>query len=117
MTALRVLTTATVLATGVAVASCEVPTTCPAAIGVAFHDQPPTVVDRMRRIVWRESRNDPTARNGQHVGCFQIATSVHAALLARLKFTAADMARALPNALVARILYLEAGFAPWAATA
>ena len=90
---------------------------CESAIGLAFIDKPPAVRTRMQRVSWRESRNVPTARNGQHVGCLQVATRVHAARIKRLGFTAADMLKAWPNAVVARSLFNESGWTPWAATA
>jgi hypothetical protein len=100
----------------VSISACDLPQVqgCRAAIGVAFLDQPVSVRDRMQRISWRESRNTPTAQNGQHYGCLQIATKVHAARIARHGFTAADMKRAWPNAVVARSLFVEQGFRPWA---
>jgi hypothetical protein len=90
---------------------------CCKAIGVAFLDQPIRVRDRMQAIAWRESRWRPTATNGQHYGCLQIATREHAARIARLGFSAGDMLRPWPNAKVARSLYDDSGLTPWAATA
>ena len=100
---------------------CKVPASfpndCRIAIGTAFFDQPVSVRDRMQAIAHRESRWVPTARNGQHFGCLQIATNVHAARIARMGFTQQDMLKAGPNAEVARALFNESGFGPWAATA
>lgn len=108
------------LAAGVALVftGCDVeahiPNDCRVALGVAFLDQPVAVRDRMQAIAHRESRWTPTARNGQHFGCVQIATNVHAARIARHGFTKTDLLRAWPNAVIARSLYLEQGFRPWA---
>lgn len=91
----------------------HIPNDCRIAIGVAFLDQPVAVRDRMQRIAWRESRWTPSATNGSHYGCLQIATNVHAARIANHGFTRNDMLRAWPNAVIARALYLEQGFRPW----
>lgn len=101
------------IGSAVAVTACDIPNDCTVATGVVFLDQSTPTRDRLNRITWRESRNTPTARNGSHYGCFQIATGVHAARIRRLGFTASDMLRALPNAIVARSLFIEQGFRPW----
>jgi len=115
---MKVAAAALVLLTGIgAASSCEVPTSCEAAIGLAFLDQPVTTRTRFQRIAYRESRNDPTAQNGQHLGCLQIATDVHASRIRAMGFAISDMLKALPNALVAKSLFMESGWSPWAATA
>lgn len=95
----------------------DFPNDCRVAIGIIFLDQPVSVRDHMQKISFRESRWQPGARNGQHAGCMQIATNVHAARIARMGFTKDDMFRAGPNIAVAKALYDESGLGPWKATA
>lgn len=90
------------------------PTTCQDAIRAAFSDTP--VVATMLRVSTRESGNDPTARNGSHRGCLQINTTLHAGKIRAMGWTAVDMLRPTPNALIGRWLYNQAGTSPWAAT-
>ena len=112
---------ASVVALGVVgLTGCNVaPPSCESAIGLAFIDKPPAVRTRMQRVSWRESRNVATAHRpgSQYYGCLQIGVRTHAARIKRLGFTAADMLRAWPNAVVARSLFNESGWSPWAATA
>ena len=112
--AITALIGAAIAATNCTVPELGDPTSCTAATGLAFMDQPVSVRDHLNLITWRESRNQPTATNASgHVGCFQIATRVHAARIKRFGYTMADMLRAWPNAVIARSLFLESGFAPW----
>jgi hypothetical protein len=113
---MKPLLAAALLATALTACNVEdvVGNDCRKAIGVAFLDQSVAVRDRMQQISWRESRWTPSATNGQHYGCVQIATNVHAARIRRHGFTKADMLRAWPNAVIARSLYVEQGFRPWA---
>lgn len=92
----------------------DIPNDCRVAIDIVFADKSPAVRDRMKQIAWRESRWQPGARNGQHYGCLQIATGVHAARIRAHGFTSGDMLLAGPNVVIARSLYNEQGFRPWA---
>ena len=94
-------------------------TTCEAAIGWVFIDQPVSVRDRFNRIVHRESRHNPRARNSSSsaTGCTQILTYTHRRRIAAMGYTAADMLRPYPNLRVARSLWDEAGWQPWRLTA
>lgn len=68
-----------------------------------------------RSIVWRESRNNPTAQNrsSSAAGCFQM-TRVHAGRFQRLGYSwANDRYNADANTRVAFDLYREAGARPW----
>jgi len=108
---------AAILTTAACTTPPAAPTTCPGAIRQAFAGT--GVAERMVKISWRESRWKPTARNPRSsaVGCVQILTRLHRARIARHGYTAADMARAWPNAVVARSLFDDAGLSPWTATA
>lgn len=67
-----------------------------------------------RSIVWRESRNQPTAQNrsSSAAGCFQLMR-LHAARFQKLGYGWADRYNADANTLVALDLYREAGTSPW----
>ena len=114
---MKALATTAALATALAMPACDarnIPNDCRVAIDIVFADKSPAVRERFKQIAWRESRWQPSARNGQHYGCLQIATGVHAARIRRHGFTPGDMLTAGPNIVVARGLYDEQGFAPWA---
>jgi len=70
--------------------------------------------DRAVRIAKRESGLQPGASNGQYAGIMQIGTTTHAALIASMGYSAADMYHAAPNLAVARRLFDAAGWSPWA---
>jgi hypothetical protein len=92
---------------------CEAPSSCEAAIGLAFINEPVSVRIRMQRIAWRESRNQPAVVNGSgHTGCLQLSR-IHAARAARLGFSWVQMRQAWPNAVVAYDLWREQGWRPW----
>lgn len=61
-----------------------------------------------------ESTGNPTARNGVHVGLFQLSGTYHRARAQRLGFTWEQVStQAYPNARVAADLVLEQGWRPW----
>lgn len=67
----------------------------------AFPEDPARAV----RIGWCESKHRwSTAKNGQHLGEFQIATKVHSGLLRSMGYRAEDMFQLGPNLAVARRL-------------
>ena len=67
-------------------------------------------------VAFRESTWRPWIVNGDHVGLFQIAVSVHRERIYRLGYTEADMRLAIPNAVVAHDLWSTDGWdGPWAA--
>jgi len=89
---------------------------CRKAIGVAFLDQPIAVRDRMQAISWRESRWTPGVVNSSgHTGCLQLSAKSHAARARRLGYQWSDLRRAWPNAVVAKSIFDDCGFAPWEA--
>jgi hypothetical protein len=120
MTALKITVAAATVALGVTACDLAVPVpqTCEAAIGLAFLDQPVATRVRMQRIAWRESRNNPTAKNRRSsaTGCLQLL-KMHEPKARSLGYSWADMTKAWPNVRVARILFNQSGFRPWAATA
>lgn len=67
-----------------------------------------------RRIVWRESRDTPTAQNtsSTSAGCFQL-TRIHADLFAAVGCSWARRYNALCNTKAAWLLYQRNGAAPW----
>jgi hypothetical protein len=89
---------------------------CVDAIKDWWSDQPPSVVNHMIKISWRESRWQSTARNGQHIGCVQIASRVHASRIAKLGLVSSDLFDPQVNAMIGRMLYNESGLHPWDAT-
>lgn len=60
-----------------------------------------------------ESRFRPDARNGVHVGLFQLSGRWHRARAARLGYEWERMTEAGPNAVVAADLHDEQGWRPW----
>jgi membrane-bound lytic murein transglycosylase len=67
-----------------------------------------------RRIVYRESRNVPTARNASGAsGCFQLKLPLHADLFTRVGCRAADWANPMCNTRAAWLLYQGSGATPW----
>ena len=80
---------------------------------------PASTQRRARSIVWRESRNNPTAQNRRSsaAGCFQLL-AVHSPRFRKLGLSwSHDRYNADANARVALDLYRTAGWSPWAATA
>ena len=74
----------------------------------------PESPDKAVRIARCESRLNPAAVNGEHVGVMQVATRVHAGLIARMGYTVADLYGARANLHVARAIYDDAGgWGPW----
>jgi hypothetical protein len=70
------------------------------------------------RVSGCESTGSPTswkedARNGQHLGVFQVATNVHAGRIRRLGFTPSDLLRVEPAVAVAWDIYVDAGRSWW----
>lgn len=69
------------------------------------------------RVMWRESRHIPTARNRSGAsGCFQVMLPLHARRFTAVGCTSAQWADPWCNAAAAWTLYREAGRAPWAQT-
>jgi hypothetical protein len=77
----------------------------------------PESPDRAVRIARCESGLNPRAINGQHVGAMQVATVVHAKLIARLGYEPADLLDLRVNLKVARAIFDGADGGPrgWAA--
>ena len=69
----------------------------------------------MRSIVWRESRNQPSAANPSSSarGCAQLIPSVHSGRFRKLGFSPSQWADPDVNIKVALDLYREAGTSPW----
>lgn len=80
-----------------------------AAICEAFGDQCAKAV----AVARCESGLRPWARNGPHVGLFQVNVYIHGARIHRMGFSVAQMVEAGPNIAVARALWLEQGWRPW----
>lgn|SRR3990167_10104717 len=60
-----------------------------------------------------ESSFDPTARNGVHIGLFQLSGRYHRGRAARLGYSWEQMAQVEPNVRVAWDLYSEQKWRPW----
>ena len=90
------------------------PLDCNDAIAVVW---PPRLQAWARRIVWRESRNDPRARNKRSTasGCFQLL-AMHADLFAAIGCSWVDRFDPLANTRAAWALYQGSGSNPWRAT-
>ena len=75
---------------------------------------PATSQSWARSIVWRESRNNPTAQNrsSSAAGCFQML-SLHQKRFNKLGFSWSQRYNPDVNVLVAYDLYKEAGTSPW----
>lgn len=71
------------------------------------------VVQEALRVAQCESGFVPTARNGVHVGIFQLSGTYHRARAARLGFDWSRMVEAGPNAAVAADIYSESKWGPW----
>lgn len=56
----------------------------------------------------------PTKQNGRYWGLYQVDVNLHAARIAELGYTRADMLEAYPNTVVAFTLWLDSGWHPWA---
>lgn len=70
-----------------------------------------------KRIVWRESRNTPTARNASGAsGCFQMMLPLHSRRFSAVGCSPAAWADPVCNVRAAWTLYAEAGTSPWALT-
>lgn len=73
-----------------------------------------TVVEEALSVSWCESRHVATARNGVHVGPFQLSGTYHRERAARMGFTWEQVAtEARANIAVAADLYAEQGWGPW----
>lgn len=74
---------------------------------------------RARQVVWRESRNIPTAANTRSSarGCFQLLHSLHAHRYTAVGCSTSDWGNASCNVRAAAHLYHAAGWQPWALTA
>lgn len=72
---------------------------------------------RAVRVARCESGLRPAARNGPHAGLFQVNVRIHAARIARMGFTTAQMYEAGPNIAVAHALWAEQGWRPWTCAA
>lgn len=68
------------------------------------------------RLARCESTLNPTARNGTHIGLFQLAKRYHETRARRLGFTWSQMTQSTPNAVVAHDLFREQGRTPWLAS-
>lgn len=70
---------------------------------------------KARQIIYRESRNDPTAANSKSTarGCFQLMMSYHAWRFTAVGCTPSDWADAVCNVKAADHLYREVGWDPW----
>ena len=68
-----------------------------------------------RGIVWRESRNSPSAANkgSSARGCWQLLLGTHSGRFHKLGFSPTQWANPDVNTLVALDLYREAGTSPW----
>ena len=67
-----------------------------------------------KRIVWRESRNTPTARNPSEAsGCFQMMVPLHTRRFAAVGCSAAEWTNPACNTKAAWHLYAEVGPSPW----
>jgi hypothetical protein len=71
-----------------------------------------------RRVIWRESRNTPTAQNSSSSakGCWQIMQSIHASKYYAVGCTPSDWSDPVCNTKVAALLYQQVGWSPWAST-
>ena len=78
-----------------------------AAIGAAFGRHGPAVVAEAVEVAECESGLDPSARNGDHAGLFQLRLRFH-----RHRIDG-DPYDALANAVGAERLYVEQGWSPW----
>lgn len=77
----------------------------------------PEAPDKAARVARCESRLNPGAINGQHIGVMQVATKVHAELIADMGYEPADLLDVRINLRVARAVYDGADGGPkgWAA--
>ncbi|MFZ4431566.1 MAG: transglycosylase SLT domain-containing protein [Microthrixaceae bacterium] len=70
-----------------------------------------------KRIVWRESRNTPTARNASGAsGCFQLMLPLHSRLFTAAGFSPSQWSDPVVNTKVAWSLYRSSGTSPWVLT-
>ncbi len=69
--------------------------------------------ERAVRVARCESGLQPTARNGQFTGLFQLGRGYHEGRAARLGYSWDQMWEAGPNIQVAADLWAEAGWGPW----
>lgn len=65
------------------------------------------------RVAVCESSLDQTAKNGVHIGLFQLSGTYHKPRAARLGFEWHRMYEAEPNIIVAADLWREQGWVPW----
>ena len=78
----------------------------------------PESPDRAVRIARCESGLEPHATNGQYVGIMQVGSRTHAALIARMGYTVADLYGVRANLAVARAIFDAAGdWSPWTCAA
>lgn len=68
------------------------------------------------RVARCESGLRPNARNGSHVGLFQLSTRYHSHRISKVRRDGTSLYDPLTNILVARDLYLEQGRRPWYAS-
>jgi hypothetical protein len=75
----------------------------------------PEVAEEAVRVAGCETGDTyyPGARNGQHLGLFQISRTYHEDRVRRLGFTWEQMAEVDPNIAVAVDIYAESGWGPW----
>ena len=68
-----------------------------------------------RQIIWRESRNDPTAANSSSTarGCWQLLMSLHSWRFTAVGCSPAQWADPVCNTKAAAHLYSGAGWTPW----
>jgi len=70
-----------------------------------------------KKIVWRESRNTPTARNSSGAsGCFQMMLPLHSRLFVSAGCSSAQWSDPVCNTKAAWVLYQAAGTSPWVLT-
>lgn len=70
-----------------------------------------------KKIVWRESRNTPTARNASGAsGCFQMMLPLHSRIFSAAGCSSSQWANPVCNTKAAWVLYKSAGTSPWVLT-
>ena len=74
--------------------------------------------NRARKIIWRESRNNPAAANSRSSarGCFQLLQSLHSHRYTAVGCSPSQWSNAVCNVKAADHLYRQAGWSPWALT-
>jgi len=74
---------------------------------------PADLQDKALQIAWRESNDQPTAKNWCCYGLFQINATANAAMLRSMGVTPDQLFDPLINSKVAYAMYLRSGWAPW----